>query len=70
MLTATDLMVFKMLFDRRKDWAVESLIRADAGDAAEAGDWVAQIVGPSDQQLTKLQEIRDEVIADSGGTNV
>ena len=64
-LTATDLMVFKMLFDRRKDWAdIESLIRADAGDPVEAAGWVAQIVGPSDPRLAKLQEIRDEVGSD------
>jgi hypothetical protein len=66
-LTATDLMVFKMLFDRRKDWAdIESLIRAHAGDTAEAAAWVAQVVGPNDGRLAKLQEIRDEVGADEG----
>jgi hypothetical protein len=66
-LTATDLMVFKMLFDRRKDWAdIESLIRADAGDPAEAADWVAQIVGTTDPRLAKLQEIRDEVSGEKG----
>jgi hypothetical protein len=65
-LTATDLMVFKMLFDRRKDWAdIESLIRAGAGDPEEAADWVAQIVGSVDSRLAKLQEIRDEVDASS-----
>ncbi len=68
MLTATDLMVFKMLFDRRKDWAdIESLVRAGAGDPAEAADWVAQIVGSTDPRLAKLQEIRDEVGADGDG---
>lgn len=67
-LTATDLMVFKMLFDRRKDWAdIESLVRAGAGDPAEAADWVAQIVGSTDPRLAKLQEIRDEVGADGDG---
>lgn len=64
-LTATDLMVFKMLFDRRKDWAdIESLIRADAGDPAEAAGWVTQIVGPNDPRLVKLHEIRGEVDAE------
>jgi hypothetical protein len=66
-LTPTDLMVFKMLFDRRKDWAdIESLVRAGAGDPAEAADWVAQIVGSTDPRLAKLQEILDEVASDSG----
>jgi hypothetical protein len=64
-LTATDVMVFKMLFDRRKDWAdIESLIRADAGDPSEAADWVAQIVGPGDPRLAKLHQIRAEVDAE------
>jgi hypothetical protein len=68
-LTATDLMVFKMLFDRRKDWAdIESLIRAGAGDPAEAADWVAQVVGPTDPRLAKLHEIRDEFGADNDGS--
>ncbi len=68
-LTAADLMVFKMLFDRRNDWAdIESLIRADAGDPAEAAAWVAQIVGPTDPRLAKLQEIRDEVSGEKGET--
>ena len=32
-LSATDLMVFKMLSNRRKDWAdIESLLEAEAGD--------------------------------------
>jgi hypothetical protein len=65
-LTATDLMVFKMLFDRRKDWAdIESLIRAGAGDPAEAVGWVAQIVGPNDPRLAKLHELRAEVQAEN-----
>ena len=68
-LTATDLMVFKMLFDRRKDWAdIESLVRANAGDPAEAADWVAQIAGSTDPRLAKLQEILDEVMADHDET--
>jgi len=38
--TATDLMVFKMLCNRRKDWAdIESLLRCSAGDSAEAVEW-------------------------------
>ena len=67
-LTATDLMVFKMLFDRRKDWAdIESLIRSGAGDPEEAAAWVAQILCTADKRLAKLQEIRDEVAAEMDG---
>ncbi len=70
-ITATDLMVFKMLFNRRKDWAdVESLLRCGAGDAAEAADWVASSRGPDDQRLTQLQEIIDELGEESAGIDV
>lgn len=45
-LTATDLIVFKALFDRAKDWAdIEDLAGQGAGDFAEAADWVESIVG-------------------------
>jgi hypothetical protein len=68
-LTATDLIVFKMLFDRRKDWAdIESLIRSAAGDLDEAAAWVAQIVGVNDKRLAKLQEIRNEVADETDET--
>ena len=61
-LTATDLMVFKMLYDRRKDWAdIESLIRCEAGDPTEAADWVAHFVGAADVRLAKLSDLRREI---------
>lgn len=67
-LTVTDLMVFKMLCNRRKDWAdIESLLRCGAGDTAEAAEWVASIIGPDDPRLAQLQEIVNELAENTAG---
>jgi len=67
-ITATDLMVFKMLCNRRKDWAdIESMLRCDAGDTAEAAEWVASILGADDRRLAQLQEIIDELAEETAG---
>lgn len=61
-LSATDLLVFKALFDRRKDWAdIEELLRHGSADAHEAADLIAGIVGADDVRLSKLAEIVEEV---------
>ena len=61
-LCATDLMVFKMLFDRRKDWAdIEELLRFGKVDVAEARRWLTDVVGPDDPRQQKL----DDVLADT-----
>jgi hypothetical protein len=66
--TATDLMVFKMLFNRRKYWAdIESLLRCGAADTAEAAEWVASILGPDDPRLAQLQQITDELAEEVAG---
>ncbi len=66
--TATDLMVFKMLCNRRKDWAdIESLLRCSAGDSAEAVKWVASVLGPDDPRLAQLQAIIDELAEEPAG---
>lgn len=63
-ISATDLMVFKMLFDRRKDWAdIEALLEAGAGDPDEAARWVGEIVGADDHRLVELAQLRAEVAA-------
>ena len=67
-ITATDLMAFKMLCNRRKDWAdIESMLRCDAGDTAEAAEWVASILGADDRRLAQLQEIIDELAEETAG---
>jgi len=58
-ITATDLMVFKMLFDRSKDWVdIEQLLRAEAGDPDEAASWVASFLGADASQLERLARLR------------
>lgn len=61
-LSATDLMVFKMLFDRRKDWAdIEELVRHGSPDVAEARAWLVRVVGPDDPRERKLDELLEEL---------
>lgn len=63
-MTATDLMVFKMLFNRTKDWAdIESLLEVDAGDPDEAAEWIERFLGPDAPQLDRLERTRAEVAA-------
>jgi len=61
-VSATDLMVFKMLFDRRKDWAdIEELVRFGKVDVAEAARWLTAIVGAEDRRHATLRALVDEV---------
>lgn len=61
-LSATDLMVFKMLFDRRKDWAdIEELVRFGKVDVAEARGWLTEIVGPGDRRQRTLEDLLEEL---------
>ena len=61
-MTATDLMVFKMLFNRTKDWAdIESLLESNAGDPDEAAAWIDRFLGPDAAQLERLRRTRDEL---------
>lgn len=61
-ITATDLMVFKMMFNRSKDWVdIESLLVAGAGDPAEAAQWIGDILGDDAPQLGRLAQMRTEL---------
>ena len=61
-LSATDLMVFKMLFDRRKDWAdIEELLRFGKVDVTEARRWLTEILGPEDRRHQELDALLFEV---------
>jgi hypothetical protein len=61
-LSATDLSVFKMLFDRRKDWAdIEELLRYGKVHVDEARRWLTEIVGPDDPRQRKLDDLVAEV---------
>lgn len=58
-MSATDLIVFKTLFDRSKDWVdIESLVESDAGDLEEAARWVSGFVGDDDPRVARLRSMR------------
>ncbi len=64
-LCATDLMVVKMLFDRRKDWAdIEELVRFGKADPDEAAEWVRLLLGREDRRIATLAELVAEVAAE------
>ena len=61
-LAAEDLLVFKALFDRDKDWRdIEELVfaMADELDAAYAKSWLERIVGEQDPRYRRLCEVLD-----------
>lgn len=61
-LAAEDLLVFKALFDRAKDWRdIEELAYAMAADldAAYAKDWLRRIAGADDARCRRLAELLD-----------
>ena len=61
-VSATDLMVFKMLCNRTKDWAdVESLLEAGAGDPEEAARWITDFLGTGAPQVERLARTQEEI---------
>ncbi len=60
-LSATDLCIFKALFDRRKDWGdIVALLEYGEVDVSEVRDWLTRIVGPEDDRFGKLDEAAEE----------
>ncbi len=58
-LSAEDLVVFKAIFDRAKDWRdIDEVLFAlgEEFDGDYARDWLTRIVGPEDERLTRLAE--------------
>ena len=61
-LAAEDLLIFKVVFDRDKDWRdIEELVYAlaDELDGAYARDWLKRIVGERDPRYRRLNEVLD-----------
>ena len=59
---AEDLLIFKALFDRDKDWRdIEELVyaMADELDAVYARGWLERIAGAPDPRTRRLCEVRD-----------
>jgi hypothetical protein len=64
-LSPTDLVVFKALFNRTKDWAdIEAVLRAGTADVDEALNWIEQIVGTDSASYTRLAALRASNPAD------
>ena len=58
-LSATDLTIFKALFDRTKDWAdIEEMVTFGSPDVPEALAWLEAIVGADDARVAKLRAVR------------
>jgi len=61
-LAAEDLVIFKALFDRDKDWPdIEELVyaMADELDSTYATGWLERIVGDEDPRSRRLREVLD-----------
>lgn len=61
-LSATDLTIFKALFNRSKDWPdIQSMLDAHDStvDLDEAIRWVASVVGDADPRTEKLRRLRE-----------
>lgn len=58
-LSATDLTIFKALFDRTKDWAdIEEMVAFGSPDVPEALAWLEVILGPDDRRVARLRAVR------------
>ena len=54
-LGCTALAVFKVVFNRTKDWAdVEAMLEVDAFDRSTVVGWVVRLFGPGDERTTRL----------------
>lgn len=57
-ISATDLTIFKALFDRSRDWAdIEELLRYGRVDLEEVRQWLVAFVGAEDHRLARLEDI-------------
>ena len=61
-ITATDLIVFKTLFNRSKDWVdIETLLAEGQGDLPDARRWLEEILGESSSSLRRLLALAAQV---------
>lgn len=55
-LSATDLAIFKALFDRPKDWVdIDAMVEYGEIDMAEVESWLVRLVGPGDRRVKRWQ---------------
>jgi len=56
-LGGVELVVFKAMFDRTRDWAdIEAVAAAGTLDVDAVREWLATMVGPDDERLKRLDE--------------
>ena len=61
-LSATDLMVFKAMFDRSKDWVdIETLLDNQAGNPDEAAAFLGEFLGEDNPRIARLLKLRDTI---------
>jgi hypothetical protein len=61
-LACDDLAVFKVFFDRSRDWVdLEEMIAARSFDVGAAAATVAELLGDDDARLTRLAQLVDQV---------
>jgi hypothetical protein len=61
-LSATDLTIFKSLFDRTKDWAdIEEMVAFGSPDVEEALAWLTELLGPDDPRVHRLRGIPSNI---------
>lgn len=57
-VSATDLTIFKALFDRTKDWAdIEAMIEYGAVDRVEVRHWLVTLVGTDDDRVSRFDRL-------------
>ena len=59
-LACTDLVVFKAMFNRTKDWAdIEEMVGAGTVDGDRSLGWLARLLGPGDPVTLRLAALLD-----------
>ncbi len=57
-LGATELVVFKVFYDRTRDWAdIESMLDAHTPDVHAALGWLVDLLGADDARVTRLRDL-------------
>ena len=57
-ISATDLVIFKALFDRPKDWVdIAEMVAYGAVDLVDAQSWLTRLVGGRDRRAPRLAEL-------------
>jgi hypothetical protein len=57
-VSATDLCIFKAMFDRTKDWAdIEAMLVYGEVDRPEVRHWLTRLLGEDDQRVARLDRL-------------